>query len=90
MKTNSITLVFYDSLVAKTNTETRLFLRVVFPSLYYLHGIGQVNLLFNKKQVIKQKNTVYSPEPNCRGEGVIKQGRLVFYYKSIDWGGDNK
>ena len=36
----------------------------------------------------------YSPEPNCRGGG-IKQGGLVFYYKSIDWGrggggGDNK
>ena len=24
------------------------------------------------------------------GGGVIKQGGLVFYYKSIDWGGDNK
>ena len=24
------------------------------------------------------------------GGGVIKQGGLVFYYKSIDWEGDNK
>ena len=30
----------------------------------------------------------YSPEPNCRGGGrFIKQGGLVFYYKSIDSGG---
>ena len=36
-------------------------------------------------------NDGYSPESNCRGGGgVIKQGGLVFYYKSIDWGGDNK
>lgn len=63
MKTNKITLVCYDSLVEKLIAETRLFFRVVPPSLYYLQrlvcNIERTWIRIHNTWIIKKNSKIW-------------------------------